>query len=81
MKSLMKLPTNFYGLPDDWKNANLRFKEATEVAERVIGAGVEILSEYGSRCNFLRSATPCRGRFEAARLCQWLGRSVLSIAC
>lgn len=41
MKSLMKLPTNF----DDYlmiQNASLRFKEATEVAERVIGAGVEI---------------------------------------
>lgn len=41
MKSLMKLPTNF----DDYltiENADLRFKEATEVAERVIGAGVEI---------------------------------------
>ena len=41
MKSLMKLPTNF----DDYltiENADLRFKEATEVAERIIGTGVEI---------------------------------------
>ncbi len=41
MNSLMKLPTNF----NDYltiENADLRFKEATEVAERVITAGVEI---------------------------------------
>ena len=41
MKSSMKLPTNF----DDYltiENADLRFKEATEVAEHVMGAGVEI---------------------------------------
>ena len=41
MKDLITLPTNF----DDYltiENADLRFSEATDVAERVIGAGVEI---------------------------------------
>ncbi len=41
MNSLMKLPTNFADYLTI-ENANLRFKEATEVAERIINAGVEI---------------------------------------
>ena len=41
MNSLMKLPTNFADYLTI-ENTDLRFKEATDVAERIIGAGVEI---------------------------------------
>ena len=52
MTNLMTLPTNF----SDYltiENADLRFAEATEVAERVIGAGVEIYPNMGPRRDFL----------------------------
>ena len=79
MENLITLPTNF----DNYltiENADIRFTEATEVAERITEAGVEIHPNMDHAAIFCDPTSPRSRRFETTRLCQWLGRTVLSIA-
>ena len=79
MENLITLPTNF----DNYltiENADLRFTEATDVAERVTGVGVEIYSNMDHAAIFCDPPPPRSRRLETTRLCQWLGCPVLSIA-